>query len=321
MNKAFITLLALAPAFAGQIANAQTTPGNVIRDFTTFAFCKTYVNTIQNKDYYNVQIGYSNQTSTSYTASGLNNHVTPNGYTTSPSTLPTEFLAMTRNNRSAVVYNVEGNVNLTWHVNPDGSVRAASNTSPNHVEDLPNCSPLPVELTRFEGAVSSSDASKVILSWSTASEKNSDRFEIQTSDDGATFKTIGSVQSAGTSSAPLTYRFTSPAMANGIHYFRLKQIDLDSTTAYSPVVSVTTRMIADQQASVYPNPANRGDAVSVAMNGNEVTQVVIMDATGKTVMTLAPGKISIETANLNAGMYFVKATTPTSTQISRLEIK
>ena len=61
--------------------------------------------------------------------------------------------------------------------------------------------PLPVELTAF---TATAKGSAVRPAWATASEKNSQAFEVERSGDGRTFKRIGTVATAG-SSAPRSY--------------------------------------------------------------------------------------------------------------------
>src|SRR5690606_19785098 len=68
------------------------------------------------------------------------------------------------------------------------------------------------------------------------SESFSDRFEVQRSENGSTFIAIGSVPAAGSSAIPIDYSFTDDDPAQGTNYYRLRQIDLDGTYTYSPLV-------------------------------------------------------------------------------------
>ena len=219
-----------------------------------------------------------------------------------------------RNDYAFLVKSVDENRNLTWHVKPTSGPIALSNTYPNKVIELPDCvlHPLPVELTRFEATVSSADASKVVLSWTTASEKNSERFDVEGSNDGSSFSKLGTLAAAGTSASAHNYEFMTISLNSGTHYFRLKQVDLDATTTYSPVRAVNTTMKAgEQNFTVSPNPANSGEMVSINADGSETAQVVVYDMSGKIVMNFV-GK-SIDTSSLQPGMYFVKTSNSSST--------
>jgi hypothetical protein len=112
--------------------------------------------------------------------------------------------------------------------------------------------PLPVELTAFTGAA---QASTVALKWATASEKNSGYFQVERASAEAPeqYKAIGQVVAAGRSTHTQAYSFVdAQPMAQG--YYRLKQVDKDGSSAYSPVVAVRATPALALQA--YPNPTN-----------------------------------------------------------------
>ena len=96
-----------------------------------------------------------------------------------------------------------------------------------------DCVLLPVELTGISAEYSPSG---ITINWTTASESFSDRFEVQRSENGSTFIAIGSVPAAGSSAIPIDYSFTDDDPAQGTNYYRLRQIDLDGTYTYSPLV-------------------------------------------------------------------------------------
>ncbi|MBO2011704.1 T9SS type A sorting domain-containing protein [Hymenobacter negativus] len=112
--------------------------------------------------------------------------------------------------------------------------------------------PLPVELTTFTGAA---QASTVALKWTTASEKNSAYFQVERASAEAPerYQAIGQVSAAGSSTHALVYSFVD-ARPLAQAYYRLKQVDKDGTTAYSPIVAVRTTPVLALQA--YPNPTN-----------------------------------------------------------------
>ena len=81
---------------------------------------------------------------------------------------------------------------------------------------------LPVELISFEGDVIN-DIN--VLKWTTASENNSDLFEIEWSTDGEQWRLIGDVKAAGNSTESIDYYFTHEDYQNGFNYYRLVQVD------------------------------------------------------------------------------------------------
>jgi hypothetical protein len=92
----------------------------------------------------------------------------------------------------------------------------------------------------------------VELNWRTATEQNSDHYEIQRSADGVKFMPIGSVAAAGNSTAS-NYVFTDRIPLSGNNYYRLKMVDTDGRFKYSTVILVVTDE-SKTGITVYPNP-------------------------------------------------------------------
>ncbi len=91
-------------------------------------------------------------------------------------------------------------------------------------------SPLPVELLSFEGK-NVNHANQ--LFWSTATEVNNDYFEIESSDDGILFHSVGIVDGNGNRSVRSDYQFSDRTVSPGLTYYRLKQIDFNGNFKYS----------------------------------------------------------------------------------------
>jgi len=174
--------------------------------------------------------------------------------------------------------------------------------------------PLPVVLTDFTAlAVRNRDA---FLTWATASEKNNDHFDIERSFDGATFAKIAAVAGHGTTTAASSYALTDAgvaALANGPVYYRLRQVDRDGTSSFSPVRSVrfSTEVAAAPLAlSLFPNPAQATTQLDLRqLPASGTYQVLLLDATGRTVRTatLAGGLPQpLDVQQLATGTYHVR---------------
>jgi uncharacterized repeat protein (TIGR01451 family) len=151
--------------------------------------------------------------------------------------------------------------------------------------------PLPVVLTAFTAtAVGNRDAQ---LSWTTASETNSAYFTVERSFDGSTFTKVGQVAAQGTSVSASTYAFADKAVASlatGAVYYRLRQVDLDGTAAYSPVRTVRFTQAASVALSLYPNPAVASTTLDLSQLPTTGTyQVQLLDATGRLVRSASLG--------------------------------
>lgn len=112
--------------------------------------------------------------------------------------------------------------------------------------------PLPVELTAFEGACA---GGKPTLRWSTASERNSSHFTVQRGADGHQWDDVGEVPAAGDSQAHIDYYWEDPQPRNGpTVLYRLRQVDLDGASEVFDAVSVHCSN-APTELLAYPNPA------------------------------------------------------------------
>ncbi|WP_169720014.1 FG-GAP-like repeat-containing protein [Dyadobacter alkalitolerans] len=164
---------------------------------------------------------------------------------------------------------------------------------------LADPSVLPVELIRFDAKVVEK---QVDLTWETATEVNSDYFELQRSEDGKKWEQIGMVYSAGDSKKPNTYSFVDFKPQIGLNYYRLKMVDRDKTFAYSSIKAVT---LEGKETSLFPNP------VSNTLNiDSEVpnTEIVIFDVSGKQILSQKneKGIKSVDVSRLIPGGYLIK---------------
>ncbi|MGI4866113.1 MAG: T9SS type A sorting domain-containing protein [Janthinobacterium lividum] len=116
---------------------------------------------------------------------------------------------------------------------------------------VPLVEPLPVQLVSFAAAAA---ADSVTVAWETASERNCQYFEVQRSTNGSTWQLRTKVAGHGTSSAAHRYRYTEAQLLMRV-YYRLRQVDVDGSEHFSPVVSLAARPVAVAVAA-YPNPAH-----------------------------------------------------------------
>jgi hypothetical protein len=161
--------------------------------------------------------------------------------------------------------------------------------------------PLPVELTRFDATAKPQG---VALDWATASEKNSDRFEVQRSATGETYQTIGTVKSQGNSTSAHTYSFTDSRPLTGQAYYRLRQVDADGTSAFSPVAAA--QALTGLEVSSYPNPS-LGSITLPATLGT--VQYRLFNTMGQTLLTgKAAGNDRLDITSLPKGPFFLELT-------------
>jgi len=98
--------------------------------------------------------------------------------------------------------------------------------------NISNPTSLPVELTDFYG--NGYDGYNLIK-WVTASEYNSDHFQLESSNDGENWRTISVTKAAGNSNQELEY-FSTDYTNNEITYYLLKQFDTNGEyKTYGPI--------------------------------------------------------------------------------------
>ena len=90
--------------------------------------------------------------------------------------------------------------------------------------ELVPTSTLPVELVSFSGEKQNEG---VALTWVTASEINSDVYDILRSKDGKNFESIGKLPAANNSNKLLSYHFFDSSPKAGVNYYLLTEYDFD----------------------------------------------------------------------------------------------
>ncbi|GAB3575457.1 IPT/TIG domain-containing protein [Hymenobacter daeguensis] len=181
-----------------------------------------------------------------------------------------------------------------------------------------SAAPLPVELVSF--TAEATGPATVRLAWATASEQNSKAFEVERSLNGETFARIETVPAAGQGRARryelLDNQLAGPPGPQARLYYRLRLVDADGTTAYSPVRVVA---LSRQPGALMlaPNPA-RATTLAGATPG---APVEVSDALGRLVLSAtadAAGTAALALpAGLPAGVYVVRS----GTQAVRLAVE
>lgn len=175
--------------------------------------------------------------------------------------------------------------------------------------------PLPVTLVKFQGK--SLENGRNLLEWATTEETNNDHFEIERSDDAVNFETIGLRSGEGTTKMLVEYNYIDEKPFEDMVYYRLKQVDLDGTTAFSRIIAI---MKPEQKNSdyIYPNPT--GSTVEIAAEGSSVSEVTIFDATGHVVLSQSSPK-QIDVSGLTKGNYILQAKTQNGRTIRKKMVK
>ena len=166
---------------------------------------------------------------------------------------------------------------------------------------------LPVELTSF---TAQANGNAVNLRWETASETNNTGFEVQM-DGGSGFARLDFVQGAGTTLEASSYDFRVEGLAAGSYRFRLKQVDLDGSFEFSPVVELA---IAPNGYAFSATSSFRNEAViDLSVERAQDVTVAVYNLLGRRVATLMSGTVDgsvslrLDGGSLASGVYLVRA--------------
>lgn len=164
-------------------------------------------------------------------------------------------------------------------------------------------STLPVELADFSAAYGNN---RVMLNWSTATERNNSAFLIERSLDGLSWEQIDRVEGHGNSQQLRHYEREDRSFSKGINYYRLKQTDHDGSFQYSGLVFVNTD-VANGLITVYPNPVN--DVLTIESGTPLAKEICIRNSLGQVIITdRIAGKGSVKMDALPGGIYYLSVT-------------
>ena len=159
---------------------------------------------------------------------------------------------------------------------------------------------LPVRLSAFSVKLT---GTRVDIAWASDMELNFDRYEVERSFDGVNWSPIGTVKSTGNVDVVSRYAFTDALKLAGAVSYRLKMIDIDGTSVYSPIKTVKTD--AEMEIAVFPNPAT--EYIMINAGDNVSHKVQIFSQAGQLLKQASVnGKTKIPVSGFTPGNYIVR---------------
>jgi hypothetical protein len=185
---------------------------------------------------------------------------------------------------------------------------------------------LPVTLTAFK-AEKVNNGMQVKVYWTAASQLNNDYFEVERSNDGVHFESIGQVRGCAVCIDAQKYEYYDNHPLNGFSYYRLKQADRDGKAFYSVIVTINNATRNKIIAEAFP--AISTGTVKIVIHDNKQKKQVVLQLTdggGRLIkqehVWLSEGD-SIFDYNLTSqisGMYYLRITDSNGTTLSTLKI-
>ena len=140
----------------------------------------------------------------------------------------------------------------------------------------PAAAPLPVELTELQGRHIAGQGN--LLEWTTATERNNDRFVIESSRDGRAFRQNGTKTAGLTPDREQHYSYLDHKAQEGTTYYRLKQVDLDGSSDLSEVIAIS----ASKTGQVKLTANLQAQALRLNTDSG-LSTLTLRDALGRTV--------------------------------------
>jgi hypothetical protein len=191
------------------------------------------------------------------------------------------------------------------------------------LNDLSVTTLLPVELNLFTAVA---DGRTIQLNWSTQTEKNSDKFNIERKSFSTNWESIGSVKAAVLSNSPKQYSFTDRNLQSGKYQYRLKMIDNDGTFEYSKTIEAEVAVPKNFELSQnFPNPFNPNTVISYSLPSVSNVKLIVYNTLGQTVKVIENGfknagtySVNFHATDLPSGTYFYKIEAGQFSQIKKM---
>jgi hypothetical protein len=153
---------------------------------------------------------------------------------------------------------------------------------------------LPVELISFQAR---NMGKTNLLTWQTATEKNSSHYDIERSADGRSFGKIGNVKAYNQDNQSYTFTDDTPLK---LGYYRLKMVDNDGSFTFSKIISI--KKAEGSKVKIYPSVTNGFLTVEGAKSFE------ILNTIGQTVLSeqsSIPNAL-VNISHLENGFYFIR---------------
>ncbi|MEO6315595.1 MAG: T9SS type A sorting domain-containing protein [Chitinophagaceae bacterium] len=185
-------------------------------------------------------------------------------------------------------------------------------TSPNITNNQVNNAGLHTLPVTFISVNAQTAAAGVAITWKTANELNIEKYIIERSADGTSFRAIGETMAIGGSNS-IEYQFTDRAAFAGKNFYRIRAVNLDGRTELSPTVTFNIDG-GTAGISIYPNPVVKNQLLTLSLQniprgnysvriqnaqGQLLQQQTIVQENGNSVQTIV-------LANTAAGIYTIE---------------
>lgn len=198
-----------------------------------------------------------------------------------------------------------GGLSLT----PGQTVMATARTNANNnTSQSSTCAViLPVELSNFNAICFQN---QVMIKWTTMSERNTDYFLIERSEDGLVFDLVTKVNAVGSPSGKQEYSFLDTKKPKENYIYRMRVVD--ENRSEQAFFANMPHDCSERMNSIllYPNPTDHKLHVSVGSNTDELSTISVFNAIGQLVFSedkfITAGEGDLDVVSLSKGLYTIK---------------
>lgn len=140
------------------------------------------------------------------------------------------------------------------------------------------------------------------LTWTTETESNVDRFEVEKSADAINFTKIDYVKAAGNTTSKMTYNYQDMSEVKGVAFYRIKAVDGDGKFYFSNIEKIQT---GKRPITLVPTLLNGNSTTVYGLS--EKDRVSVYNSVGQLVAEkIANGyEVKINLDGQSSGVYFV----------------
>jgi hypothetical protein len=183
--------------------------------------------------------------------------------------------------------------------------------------------PLSVVIAAFTGEPTNNGN---LVEWSTTTEINNDFFEVEATEDGEHYRTVGKLigSGIGTFRETKNYSLMDEAANFGTTIYRLKQVDVDGKVSYPSTVAVNRKGTND--ITVAPNPFKNDLKININVDEQGTYNFNFGDALGKNYsiqkeLIKGYNQLNVDlSTTLQSGFYILKITNQVGEVINTTKI-
>jgi hypothetical protein len=167
--------------------------------------------------------------------------------------------------------------------------------------------PLALHWIYFTGEIISGG---IDLKWEVEQQPNNDHFEMEYSTDGVNFSSIASIaaHAGSVNGSKMDYNFLHTSTMNGIHYYRIRQVDVDGKYSYSKIIRLTPRD-PFTGLSLKFNPVH-DEVMLLNQDHQMIEQLLLTDVSGRVTrrqnINSTSSSVRTDVHDLPAGYYLLE---------------